>query len=58
MIIAGGFSFIDLLAGSLTTSKILISLLFFGIIGLGSDIINIPFSAIDTFVIEKKYGVQ
>ncbi len=56
MIIAGGFSFIDLLAGSVTTSKILISLLFFGIIGLGSDLINIPFSAIDTFVIEKKYG--
>lgn len=56
MIIAGGFSLIDLLAGSVTTSKILISLLFFGIIGLGSDLINIPFSAIDTFVIEKKYG--
>jgi len=56
MIIAGGFSFLDSLAGSVTTSKILISLLFFGMIGLGSDLINIPFSAIDTFVIEKKYG--
>lgn len=56
MIIAGGFSFIDALAGSVTTSKIIISLLFFGIIGLASDLINIPFSAIDTFVIEKKYG--
>ncbi len=56
MIIAGGFSFADSLAGSLTTSKIIISLLFFGMIGLASDLINIPFSAIDTFVIEKKYG--
>jgi STE24 endopeptidase len=29
---------------------------FFGIIGFASDIINIPFSLYDTFVIEKKYG--
>ena len=34
----------------------LISLIFFGIIGFASDIINIPFSCYDTFVIEKKYG--
>ena len=35
---------------------VLISLVFFGIIGFASDIINIPFSGYDTFVIEKKYG--
>jgi STE24 endopeptidase len=30
--------------------------LFFGIIGLASDIINIPFSWYDSFVIEARYG--
>jgi STE24 endopeptidase len=35
---------------------VIISLIFFAIIGFVSDIINIPFSIYDTFVIEKKYG--
>jgi STE24 endopeptidase len=56
MIIMGGFSFIDHISGKLTSNPILISLVFFGIIGLASDIINIPFSWYDSFVIEKKYG--
>ena len=56
MIIAGGFSFADELQGSLSGNLIIISLIFFGIIGFASDIINIPFSLYDTFVIEKKYG--
>lgn len=56
MIVLGGFSFIDCIAHSISTSLILIALVFFGIIGFGSDIINIPFSWFDTFVIEKKYG--
>jgi STE24 endopeptidase len=34
----------------------LYSLIFFGIIGLGMDIISTPFDIYDTFVIEKKYG--
>jgi STE24 endopeptidase len=56
MIIAGGFSFIDNFARSLSINLIVVSLIFFGIIGLGSDLINIPFSIYDTFIIEKKYG--
>ena len=56
MIGLGGFSLIDGIARSISTSLILIALVFFGIIGFGSDIINIPFSWFDTFVIEKKYG--
>ena len=56
MIGLGGFSLIDGIAQSISTSLILIALVFFGIIGFGSDIINIPFSWFDTFVIEKKYG--
>jgi STE24 endopeptidase len=56
MIIAGGFALVDNLSRSITTNTVIISLVFFGIIGFVSDIINIPFSIYDTFVIEKKYG--
>jgi STE24 endopeptidase len=56
MILAGGFSFIDGVARTFSMNLIIVSLIFFGIIGLASDIINLPFSIYDTFVIEKKYG--
>jgi STE24 endopeptidase len=56
MIIAGGFAFVDNVARAITNHPVLISLMFFGIIGFASDIINIPFSIYDTFVIEKRYG--
>lgn len=56
MIIAGGFALADDLARSVSMNIIIISLIFFGIIGFASDIINMPFSYYDTFVIEKKYG--
>jgi STE24 endopeptidase len=56
MITLGGFAFLDNAARSVTRNMIIISLLFFGMIGLASDIINMPFSWYDTFVIEKKYG--
>jgi len=56
MIIAGGFSLIDGIARSLSVNMIAISLIFFGIIGFASEVINMPFSWYDTFVIEKKYG--
>lgn len=56
MICAGGFALVDRLAREINMNQIIISLLFFGIIGFASDIINIPFSWYDSFVIEKKYG--
>jgi STE24 endopeptidase len=56
MIVFGGFTFVDFVARSISVHPVLISLIFFGIIGLASDIINIPFSWYDTFVIEAKYG--
>jgi STE24 endopeptidase len=56
MIIAGGFAIIDILARTISTNDVIVSLVFFGIIGFASDLINIPFSCYDTFVIEKKYG--
>ncbi|MDP4223804.1 MAG: M48 family metallopeptidase [Bacteroidota bacterium] len=56
MIIASGFAFVDNIARSLGGNNVVISLIFFGIIGFASDLINLPFSWYDTFVIEKKYG--
>lgn len=56
MIIAGGFALVDNAARSLSHNNVVISLIFFGIIGFASDLINLPFSWYDTFVIEKKYG--
>jgi STE24 endopeptidase len=56
MIIAGGFAFVDNVARSVSNNVILVSLIFFGIIGFLSDLINIPFGYYDTFIIEKKYG--
>ena len=56
MIICGGFALADNLARSISTNSVIISLIFFGMIGFLSDIINIPFGYYDTFVIEKKYG--
>jgi STE24 endopeptidase len=56
MIIAGGFAFADQLARCFSSNLVVVALVFFGMIGLASDLINIPFSWYDTFIIEKKYG--
>jgi STE24 endopeptidase len=56
MIIAGGFAMVDNLARTISMNAVVISLVFFGIIGFASDLINIPFNFYDTFIIEKKYG--
>jgi STE24 endopeptidase len=55
-LIFGGFEWIDSLARNITENPILMALLFFGIIMIGSDIITTPFSYYQTFVIEEKYG--
>ena len=56
MIAAEGFIMIDRLARAFSVNMVIVSLIFFGIIGFVSDLVNIPFSCYDTFVIEKKYG--
>ncbi len=56
MLFAGGFGFIDELAWTITGNNIIAALIFFGIIGLASDIISIPFEWYDTFHIEEKFG--
>ena len=51
-----GFSYVDTLARSITNNNILVTLIFFGIIMIGSDILTTPFSYYKTFVIEEKFG--
>jgi len=52
----GGFAWVDTIAKSITDHQILITLIFFGIIMIGSDILTTPFSYYSTFVIEEKFG--
>ncbi len=51
----GGFAVLDQWVREITLNKILISLLFFTILGLISDILMTPFDVYETFVIEQKY---
>jgi len=51
-----GFKIVDDYARTFTDNNILIALIFFGIIMIGSDIITTPFSYYQTFVIEEKFG--
>lgn len=56
MLLLGGFAWVDQFARYYTENPILIALLFFGILGLASDILSTPLSLYDTFVIEEKFG--
>ncbi|QXP59725.1 M48 family metallopeptidase [Olleya sp. HaHaR_3_96] len=51
-----GFAYIDQIARQLTDNYIVVTLIFFGIIMLGSDILTTPFSYYKTFVIEEQFG--
>ncbi|MBU3822892.1 M48 family metallopeptidase [Flavobacteriaceae bacterium XHP0103] len=51
-----GFEYVDNIARSFSDSPIIIALIFFGIIMIGSDIVTLPFSYYSTFVIEEKFG--
>jgi len=54
--LAGGFNFVDNFARHFGFGNIPTGLIFAGIIMLASEIIDIPFSIYQTFVIEEKYG--
>ncbi|KZS40220.1 peptidase M48 [Aquimarina aggregata] len=51
-----GFAWVDNIARSLSDNSIVIGLIFFGIIMIGSDILSTPTSYYQTFVIEEKFG--
>lgn len=51
-----GFAFVDNMAWGFTANAIVAALFFFGLIMFVSDLLSLPFSVYDTFVIEEKYG--
>ena len=56
LIITGFFGFLDGWVRSFFDNEIVISLIFFGILYMSSDILSTPFAVYDTFFIEEKYG--
>ncbi len=56
LLLTGAFGKLDDWAYSVTGDELYTTLLFFGVIALGSDIISTPFSIYKTFVIEKEFG--
>jgi STE24 endopeptidase len=56
MLFLGGFALVDSLVEGITVNTILSALVFFGIIGLASDLLGTPFDIYDTFVIEQRFG--
>lgn len=56
MLLFGGFAWVDEVVRGYTVHPVLMALLFFGILGLASDILSTPFSVYGTFVIEERFG--
>lgn len=56
LLATGFFGWLDGLVNQYVANAELVSLAFFGVLFLASDIINIPFQLYDTFVIEEKFG--
>lgn len=55
-LVFGGFEWADQIARNFSSNEIAITLIFFGIITVGSDILSTPFSYYQTFVIEERFG--
>lgn len=56
ILFVNGFAFLDNYVSNITQSEYLRALLFFGILGIGMDIISLPFQIYGTFVIEERFG--
>jgi STE24 endopeptidase len=56
LIMTGFFGWLDDWVRSFFENEIIISLVFFGILYISSDVLSTPFAVYDTFVIEEKYG--
>jgi STE24 endopeptidase len=54
--LADGFKYLDSFARTYTDNPILVALIFFGVIILGSEIVSTPLSYYSTFVIEERFG--
>jgi STE24 endopeptidase len=56
MLFFHGFAWIDNYVRSITASPVWMALLFFGIIGIASDLLSTPFTLYKVFVIEERFG--
>lgn len=56
LLLAGGFAYLDELARALVQSELLVSLLFFGLLFLVSEILSLPFGLYHTFVLEERFA--
>lgn len=52
----GALGSLDALLRGITTQEILLPLLFFAVLFVGTDILSLPFQWYDTFVIEARFG--
>lgn len=55
-ILFGFFGWLDILISGFIDQPLLVSLFFFGILFIGSDLLSVPFDYYHTFVIEEDYG--
>lgn len=58
ILIFHGFGWLDQYIRTYIDNSIFVSLIFIGILYIGNEIISLPFSLYDTFVIEKKIWIQ
>lgn len=56
MLFLGGFSYVNQIALGISEQPVITALIFFGILMISYEIINIPFALYDTFVIEERFG--
>lgn len=56
MLVFGVFGWLDTQLRDFVENDIVLALAYFGVLGLGSSIISLPFSIYSTFVIEEKFG--
>jgi len=56
MLFFDGFFYIDTLSRSISSNTVVVSVVFFGLLAFGNEIVGMPFDIYHTFIIEKKFG--
>lgn len=56
ILVTGGIGWLDVLVHRFTMNPVLMALIFFGILGLVSSILSIPFEWYRVFIVEQRYG--
>jgi len=56
MLLMGGFGYLDSWLRQYTQDTVWLTLIYFGVLGMASDLLSLPFSIYKTFVIEEKFG--